>query len=137
MIAGEIGEQRHVKGNSVDAFLMKRMRADLHYRFAGDMLSQPGAGGLGEDAVQLQRLGGGVRCGNNFTGKVIFNRRYQYNFASSQEAQNLREQEGRRGLSICASNAGNLDPTGPMSVQVAADTCHPPPPVGNPDPSYI
>src|SRR5215831_1677093 len=115
MITREVGEDCNIEGNRIDAFLFECVGRDLHNRF-GDAFGES----LSQKLVEFERFRGGVRCGKNSSGNVVFDCADKDRFASG-GAKNRFDQKRRGAFAVRASNAGVYDAFGGTLVEVGAE----------------
>ena len=116
VIAGEIGEDRDVEWDGKHALLRERVRRDFHHGFGRTL-----ADALCQHLVEFERFGRGVRCGQDLSGHVIFDRADQQALATGR-AQNRFEQKCAGALPVGAGDAGDRETLGGLLVEIRAQT---------------
>lgn len=114
MIASEIRKHGDVKWNSEDALLFEGVRRDFHHCF-GYTVGEP----FGKQLIEFERLGRGVRSGEDFSGYVVFNRANERGLAS-RSVQDRFDDERGRAFSVCAGDTGIGDVLGGTIVEAGA-----------------
>ena len=116
VVAREIGKQRDVERNAVNPSLLQRVRRDFHHRFGASGIER-----AREQLIQLQRLGRGVRRGQDLVADAVLHRTHQHGLAL-RRLQHAVKNERCGGLAVGPGDAGDFELLRRAMIEVGAQT---------------